>query len=32
MFLKTLVEELHFQNSQADPDVYIRPAVRDDGF
>ena len=32
MFLKNLVEELHFQNSQADPDVYIWPAVRDGGF
>ena len=32
MFSKTLVEELHFQNSQVDPDVWIRPTVRDDGF
>ena len=32
MFLKSLVEELHFQNSQADPDVWIRPAAHDDGF
>ena len=32
MFLKTLVEEMHFQNSQADPDVWIWPAVCDDVF
>ena len=31
-FSKTLVNELHFQKSQADPEVWIRPAVRDDGF